>query len=276
MTTPQNPYGEQPPEQPPGQPANPYGPPGEAGTPPSPQNPYGATPPPPPDPGQQPGGPGQPTYGQNPYGGTPPPGYGGPAYPGGPQQEEPSKGLAIVALVTAFLGCTCIGAIASIVMSVIVLRRSRDGRNHGKGLAISAIVISLLSLAAGVVAGAVIGVLANYASIDELETGQCITAEGLSGSGNSVTEITKVSCSDEHDGEIMATVDLTAEQAEGYGDASSRQLCFDAITAEGTLEGITDEVSVIGLTSSSSPDAGDRLACVAFNTDGSQRTGKLG
>ena len=54
--------------------------------------------------------------------------------------------MAITALILSILGCTCIGALVAIPLAIVVLVRGRDGRNHGKGLAIAALIISVLSL----------------------------------------------------------------------------------------------------------------------------------
>ncbi len=53
--------------------------------------------------------------------------------------------MAIGALIASILGCTCIGVLVAVPLAIVVLVRSRGGQNHGKGLAIAALVISLLS-----------------------------------------------------------------------------------------------------------------------------------
>jgi hypothetical protein len=268
---PQNPYGA-PPEQPtPASPANPYG------TPPAPEQP--ATPATPPSAYGQPsppayGQPAQPAYGQ--------PGYGAPgapmqAYPqyAAPNNDAP-KGMAITALILAFLGCTGLFFLVSIVLAIVVLVRGKDGRNHGKGLAIGAIIVSILSLLVG------IGILALgvYASsltdVEDLKTGQCITADGLSDeTAKEVSNIKTVGCSEKHDGEILATATLTQAQADSFTDDASASVCGDAIIAAGKQALIVEPVTFTALTVAD-PGAGDKVACVAYNSDGSDLTAKLG
>ena len=226
---------------------------------------------------------GQPAYGQPAYGQPvyPQPGQPGqPAYPqyGGPAGGgEPSKGLAIGALILSFLACTIILAIPAIIMAIVVLVKGRDGRNHGKGLAIAALVISGLSVIGVIIGG---GALYNYASqfenVNDLEAGQCITAKGLTDEdAESVTEIKDVSCSKSHDGEVLATVELTADQAKSYSDTDSAEICGPAVEAAGKTALLTEDITVTALTVSD-PAKGDNVACIAYHADGSNLTGKLG
>ena len=269
-----------------------------------PQNPYGTPPPPPPvDPPttaippappvygtEQPAAPayGQPAYGAPqpgvpqpgaPQYGAPPPGvpqYGAPQY-GVPQSDEPGKGMAITALVISFFGCVVLGALIAIPLAIVVLVRSKDGRNHGKGLAIAALVVSVLTLAipvVGVVAG--VSYVSSLTDVNDLRQGDCLTADGLTDSGSdSVTEIKTVSCSDSHDGEVLATVELTQDQADNYKTTPFAEFCDPAIAAAGKASLISETVTYTALTVTD-PTAGDHAACVAYHTDGSELTAPLG
>ena len=261
MTTPPNP-----PDPSSQDPQNPYGAP-----PPPPQNPYGAPPPPP----QQP-----PAYGQPSYGPPPPvTPYGQPGYPAYPQdqgQAQPSKAMAITAFVLSFFGCLVILPLVAIVLAIIVLRRGKDGRNHGKGLAIAAIIISIVTLVVSVVAVVALGLFVNgLTDPEDLTTGDCLTANGLSDdSADSVSTIHTVGCSEKHDGEVLATARLTAAQAKDFLDDPNLTVCSDALSAAG-ITTLPDGVTVTAL-SGPDPSAGDKVACVAYNDDGSELTGRLG
>jgi Domain of unknown function (DUF4190) len=280
MSTPQDPDGDTP--QDPQDPQNPYGTP----SPPPPNVPPPAAPVPPPATGIPPAPQAPPTYGAPPappYGDpTAPPAatpYGQPAFPayGAPVTAEPGKGMAIAALISSILGCTCIGALVAIPLAIVVLVRSRDGRNHGKGLAIAALIISVISLI-GLAAGgyAVYDYAKDFKSPDDLKAGDCITAKGLSDTSvNSVTEIRTVACSTKHDGEVLATVELSADQAKNSETTQAEDVCTPAIDAAGKLSVITPDMTVTALTVAD-PDAGDNAACVAYKIDGSKLTGKLG
>jgi hypothetical protein len=273
---PQNPYGAPPPPPPnvppPVDPAPPVTPPATA-IPPAPQAPpaygttFGATPTPP--------------YGDPSTAAPPaPPAYGQPTFPayGAPQQpSEPGKGMAIAALISSILGCTCIGALVAIPLAIVVLVRSRDGRNHGKGLAIAALIISTISLIGLSVGGyALYDYAKDLKSPNDLRAGDCITASGLTDeNADSVTEIRTVSCSSKHDGEVLATVELTADQAENYTSTPFAEFCSPAIDAAGKTDVISDTVTYTAL-SNVDPSEGDQAACVAYHVDGSKLTGKLG
>ena len=59
--------------------------------------------------------------------------------------------MAITSLALSLLFCVpFVAAIASIVLGVIVLGRSKDGRDHGRGMAIAGIVISTVVMLATV------------------------------------------------------------------------------------------------------------------------------
>ena len=276
---PQNPYGG-PPVPPPNDPAAPVTPPPPATPPPAAPSPpaYGepaapadpaATPPP---------AYGQPAYGQPAY---PQPGVAGqPAFPqyGAPAGSgEPSKGMAITALILSFFGLCIIGALVAIPLAIIVLVRGRDGRNHGKGLAIAAIVISLLTVAASVIGIVTLGLYASqFESVNDLGSGQCIVAKGLTDEdAESVSEIKKVSCSSNHDGEVLATVELTAATAKNYDETDSAVICGPAIDTAGKAALLTEDISVTALTVAD-PAKGDNVACIAYHVDGSKLTAKLG
>ena len=122
---------------------------------------------PPPDPqhgqpppyGQPPGYP-PPGYGQPPPGyGQPPPGYGQPGYgqpgfgqPGYPPPGYPgygaaqgTNGFAIASLVCAFL-CSPLG----LIFGFIARNQIRQSRQSGDGLALAGIIISAISIVAGI------------------------------------------------------------------------------------------------------------------------------
>jgi uncharacterized protein DUF4190 len=252
-----------------------------------PQNPYGGTPPPPSSdplpPPSDPSAPPPPAYGQPQYGqpqyGQPQPGMPGqPAFPqyGAPAKEEAGKGMAIAALVVSFFGCTCVGALVAIPLAIVVLVRGKDGRNHGKGLAIAALIISVLSLLAGIAIAIFASYVSQFDEVNDLKTGQCITAKGLTDEKSTgVTEIKSVGCSSKHDGEVLGTSKVTAGDADSYTDPLG--ICTPPVTEAGNADVLTNEaLTIIALTEDSSPKAGDKLVCVIANSDGSDLTSKLG
>jgi hypothetical protein len=263
--------GQPPAGSPPPPPANPYE---QAPAAPDPAAPpaYGQPTPPPY------GEPAAPAYGQPapaPYG-QPAPAYGQPAmapgaFPGAGVEPEPSKAMAITALVLSLLCCFPIG----LILAIVVLVRSRDGRNHGKGLAIGAVVASIVSVVA--LSAGVYGLTQvdwdELLPVEQLETGECLNASNLTDdSEDFVEDIEEVGCDESHDAEVLVTKELTQDDADGYDPASST-LCTDLIT-EGGLEGkvapTNPDIGYFGLTTDSEPNAGDKLVCIGYRLDGAK------
>jgi hypothetical protein len=264
VTDEQNPG--QPPTEPPPPPVNPYEQQPAAPDPAAPP-PYGQPAPPPY------GQPAPPPYGQpqQPYA---QPQYGQPAmaaggYPGAPVEAEPSKAMAITALVLSLLCCFPIG----LILAVVVLVRSRDGRDHGRGLAIGAIVASIVSVVA--LSGAIYGLTQvdwdDLLPVEQLKTGECLNASNLTDdSEDFVEDIEEVSCDSPHDAEVLVTKELTQADAEGYDPASST-LCTDLITEGGLADKVSGaDIGYFGLTTDAAPNAGDKLVCIAYKLDGSK------
>jgi hypothetical protein len=196
-----------------------------------------------------------------------------------PGPAEPSKGMAITALVLSIFGCTCLGAMVAIPLAIVVLIRGKDGRNHGKGLAIAALVISVISLVGLAVGGyAVYDYAKDFKDVDSLKAGDCFTADGLTDESTAgVTQIRSVGCSTKHDGQVLSTASLTSDEADTYSETSPVALCTPSVTEAGSADLLTDpELVLIALTQDSSPSSGDKLVCVIANADGSKLTSKLG
>ena len=250
--------GSQPPTDPPPlPPVNPYETPAAPPPPPPPTDPAAPAPPP----AAAPYGSPQPQYG------TPQPQY--PAapgsYPGAPVESEPSKAMAITALISSLLCCTPLG----FILALVVLARSKDGKNHGKGLAIAALVISIL-FSLGIAAGAYGLTQVDWDDLNpvsDLSQGDCFNAKGLDDEdAEFVSEIDEVSCTTSHDAEVLASTDFTADQAEAYKLDNS--LCNELVSAAGYTA--SADFGLTSLTVNEEPNAGDRLACVVYNVDGSK------
>jgi hypothetical protein len=156
---------------------------------------------PPPDPGQAP-------YGQ-------PPAFGAYAYDPGP----PSKALAGWSLGLAIFP-NCITWTLAIVFACIVISRSKDGRDHGKGMSVAALIIVAVWV---VIAIAVVAVVAatgadrdetgrvtdgGRASVFDLQVGDCLPGPGDTGRKQSVD---LVECDQPHRAEVYALFDLEGE-----------------------------------------------------------------
>ncbi|MFN8194595.1 MAG: hypothetical protein U0R80_09980 [Nocardioidaceae bacterium] len=206
-----------------------------------------STPPPPgpeQDPGWQPPGPPpswQPPpspYSQDPAPTSVPPGYGpvqnvpfggyGPYGDFRPGDQVPPQGsptMAIWAFALALLICVPFGWVVSIGLAIAALVRGEGRANTGRGLAIAALVIDSVWLVLAVV----VGLLAANGTFDKADTptaersgavsveslapGDCFDDPDLLGiQGDDDVQapaaLTLLSCSEDHDFEVFATVEL--------------------------------------------------------------------
>jgi len=279
MSTPQDPDDGNTPQDP-SDPQNPYLPPPSTAPTPPPPPPYGDPSPPPPavPPPAQPYGQVPPAYSPQPAS-PQQPAYAQPGYPqyGPPAPAEPGKGMAVTALILAIVGCSCVTLLVAVPLAIVVLLRGRDGRNHGKGLAIAALIISAVWVVGGIVGGAA---FYNYAKDlkdpNDLKAGDCVTAHGLTDAkADTIDTIKTVSCTGAHDGEVLATTPVTADMAKDFSQMDPDTTCRQAIDAAGKSSVLTEDIGVTALTVTD-PEEGDNIACVAYNADGSKLTGRLG
>jgi hypothetical protein len=176
-------------------------------------------PPPPPFAGAPLPGPPQ-SYPPQPYAGQPVPGqpYPGQPYPGQPAWQPPpvqrANRFAIASLVCGLVGGLGIGSVLGIAFGITALVQIKRRPQRGRGIAITGLVISVLTLVVG--AGLLTAALLSdsrdrAAGIDRvstgrLEVGQCIRAVGDS---TEVYSMPVVPCDQPHEAEIyhVFTVD---------------------------------------------------------------------
>lgn len=166
----------------------------------------------------------------NPYG-TP---YSSPYAPA--QNPYPaSKSMAGWSLGLSLAICVApLTTMVSIGLAIAVLVRGRDGRDHGKGLAIGALIIDGIVIV-GLVGLLAVGVLAGLTADAErdaegrvterqevsslkLRKGDCVNHPELMGAGNETvdaTSIEAVPCGEAHDLEAYYVFDLTTEDYPG-------------------------------------------------------------
>lgn len=230
-----------------------------------------------PPPGQQSGPPQYAPYPGQPY----PPQYA--PYP--PNVGAPSKAMAITALVLAIFGFVVVTAIAAVVLAIIVLVQSKDGRPRGKGMAISALVIcSLWVVGFIVVAVAVANSKADrdssgavvddgFVLVTSIRVGDCLVDEP----SESVQLTVKVTpCGKPHREEAYANFDLSGGAFPGQaevdrlaeGGCASRFEKYVGISYE---ESELDIVFLRPLEDSWDVDSG--VTCMV--SDGGSSTGSL-
>ena len=128
----------------------------------------------------------------------------------------------------------------------------------------------------GWVALITLGVMFGSTPIDDLRTGQCFTADGLTDDETGgVRSIEVVECSESHDAEVVGTNELDADEAADYADLSAEDLCRPLVDADALADSEQD-LTVTALTQTTEPSAGDLMVCAAHTRDGAPLVGPLG
>ncbi|MGD9960934.1 septum formation family protein [Nocardioides sp.] len=181
-----------------------------------------------------------PPPGPSPYGsphGTPPGSPYGPVAPyGGGYQPPPSKTMAGWALALALLICIPFGFLVSIGLAIAVLVKSRDGRDHGRTMAIAALCIATLVFLAqvglfafGLYKGVTEGIDAprdsqgnvterTEVTVENLRVGDCFdddTMLGATQEGVQATTAEAVPCAQPHHFEIYHTFEIPGDDYPG-------------------------------------------------------------
>jgi len=249
--------------------------------------PYGQAPPGPAPYGQAPLG--QPPGGQAPF----------PTGPAGAQDfRPPSKTMAGWALGLSFVSCIGIAWMVSVGLAIAVLMKSRDGRDHGKGMAVAALVIDgiLFLLAIGAIVLSISGAIDTSdttsddlkgddtasVSIEDVGVGDCFNQADLPGSDNDsihVERVELVSCDAPHDLEMYAREQLPGSEYPGEKQAArqSEQICIEEF---GHFVGKPYSKSVLGVIYfhpyARSWEMGDHWAtCAVGDVTGKSVTGTL-
>ena len=223
--------------------------------------------PPPPPPGA-PGGPGA----------QPWPGY---AYPPPPAQAG-TNGFAIASLVLGLIAAFPLG----IIFGIVALAQIKRSGQQGKGLAIAGIVLSVVWLIL-IVAG--VGLfLANRPQrgddgsitrggdvlVHDLEVGDCMN--GLQ-EAEVVVTVDAVACSQPHDAELYATIEVADGDWPGVEELSleAQQRCSDEMAEnfEAAYEDDSVELFFLHPTSASWREGDREIDCIALYSE--PRTGAL-
>lgn len=133
--------------------------------------------------------------------------------PGWVPRREPTSTMAIIALVLAILPLVITWPVA-FILAIATISRNRQGLAKGMGLAIAALVISLLWMAVSAVGIVIVGTsLAKHINardngsgsifVDQLRTGDCIVA--FPPGDAPIDTIDIIACTKPHRDEVFAT-----------------------------------------------------------------------
>ncbi|CAM5429151.1 DUF4190 domain-containing protein [Streptomyces narbonensis] len=236
-----------------------------------------------PGPYTSPGGP----YAAGPYGQPGVPGMPGAPGPYG-QPRRTTNGLAIASLVS---GIVCCLPPLGMLLGVIALPQIRKKGQAGKGIAVTGIVLSLVStllITAGLVTGAIgsavdgfrkgVNEASRTKSPFSLRAGQCFGDEGKL--EDYATEVEIVDCAKPHDGEATGTFKLTGYDkwpGESELEAVSEKRC-EAINSAYALDTWAVPVDVLVfyyMPSAQSWRFGDRTVTCAFGSETGRFSGSV-
>jgi len=191
---------------------------GGSEVPPPTHQPYGQPYPQQPPPyGEQPPAYGQP-YGQSPYGQSPygahgqqPYGAYGQPYGAYGQANDPNRGWSGVAIAALVTSLTCCLGFVGVILGVIGIFRTGEGKGKGRWMAVTGIVVGLLGTVGAIGFGVLVAMGLNTITPDNAEVGMCVDVDHRDDAEIGLTE---KDCTEEHDGQIYGVHELTAAEAD--------------------------------------------------------------
>lgn len=189
----------------------------------------------------------------------------------GRTRPEPARGTAVTAFVLSLVPLLVTNLIA-VVLAVVVLRRRRDGRDHGKGLAVAALVIGLVLL---LLTTALLVVVLTFRGTawraSELRVGECVDADIIANGADPFVRrpegyrlLHRVDCTESHDGEVIDTLRVTSRQMRQWRT-------MRVPVCDRSMERLPVGLTAIALSDGPrSSGLGDRATCVAYRLDGDQ------
>jgi hypothetical protein len=140
-------------------------------------------------------------------------------------------------------------------------------------------VLTAVAVALAAVAVAVVVVMRHHgaiSSVADLDRGDCVDATAfLHGEQPNLRDLKRADCDDQHDAEVMAVVDLDAEQARAYRPVVPDVVCLDALPNEAGAAVSDERLLVAGVADRARPAEGDTLACFGFAADGTRLEGRV-
>lgn len=230
-----------------------------------------------PPPGQQ--GYGQAQYPQQPYGQQPAygqPTYGSPAYhawQGRNDGRRGTNGTSIAAFVLNLTPCGLV--IPGWVCAVIGLRQIKRDGTKGRWAAITSLVLGAIwALVIGALVVGGVWIFNNAVTPDNVEAGTCVNSDDIAEGSSEIGLVTETDCDGDHDGEIYAVHEVTAEESEQMTDFGAGALCFDELTRSGAdaEQLATEGLEPFPIVSEEQLEEGDKIACTLRHRDGEKLT----
>jgi hypothetical protein len=140
-------------------------------------------------------------------------------------------------------------------------------------------VLTAVAVAAVAVAVAVLVVLrqpSEVTTVADLGRGDCVDAPPfLQGEQPALDDLARADCDDPHDAEVLAVLELDDDQAAAYRPVVPDLVCLDTLDGQADVAADDQRLLVAGVADSTSPSAGDALACFGFASDGTRLEGRV-
>lgn len=140
-------------------------------------------------------------------------------------------------------------------------------------------VLTAVAVAVAAVAVAVVVVLRQQSSVEsvgDLDRGDCVDAPAfLEGEQPALEDLVRADCDGPHDAEVLHVVELDADQAAAYRPVVPDLVCLEILDGQADVAVDDQRLLVAGVADSTSPEAGDDLACFGFAADGTRLNGRV-
>ncbi len=140
-------------------------------------------------------------------------------------------------------------------------------------------VLTAVAVALAAVAVALVVVVrqnAELGSVADLDRGDCVDGPPfLEGEQPALDDLTRASCDDPHDAEVLVMLELDADQAAAYRPVVPDLVCLDALDNQADVAVDDQRLLVAGVADTDEPARGDALACFGFAADGTRIEGRV-
>lgn len=111
-------------------------------------------------------------------------------------------------------------------------------------------------------------------SLADVSAGDCLVSSDIGSASGTVDDLEIVGCSDGHDAEVFATVELDQDQAAEYQDSLGGELCSAQADEKGkSVADLDGEGLEVRPLVPDGPSEGDDLLCLVRNKSGDELEG---
>jgi hypothetical protein len=187
-----------------------------------------------------------------------------------------TNGFAVASLILGLIGFVWIFALLSVIFGIIALNQTKGGKQQGRGMAITGLVLSGLWTVI-LVAVVVVLIMSGDGSVraTDVQVGDCI--ETTPAEGVTVKRMPKVSCDKPHQGEVYALLSVSGETFPGQTTLRDQyqEKCVTALDTYSSKAAADSayQIFVLYPTQQTWDQRDRRVACLTITDD--KRTGSV-